>query len=275
MSFLKKLFASLKSRQAKADQPQEQVPAAPPVSTDPDEADIAQQASGEASSTCRTRHWQRVGTVEPDVLSYLISPSLTGGPDWPTTRQAYGVVRRGENILLTTEGLSDPFDGVEGMGNGFEMELFLETGDIPDQAKGVPGEVSPLMNSWAFELLRHVAGTVANAGGITHQLDQYGVLSLEIPGYSQSHAICEQVPASFVSADDSVGVLLGGPPPDFATLLTDMPLSPVRLVPVVLITAAELEFVRSGGETARDELVARLQAAGIDHVSSLQRASVL
>lgn len=85
----------------------------------------------------------------------------------------------------------------------------------------------------------------------------------------------DQLPHLFVTTDDAAGVLLGGPAPDFPTRLDDMPLSPVHLVPVVLITTAELEYVRTGGRAAREDLVARLQAAGVGHVSSVYRDSVV
>lgn len=242
-------------------------------------AETAVQERGEAIRQAGharlDRHWQAVGTLEPDVIAYLISPGLSGGPAWPSTRQAYRVVRRGESVLLASDGLSDPFEDVDGAGNGFEMELFLETADIPAQFKGRIGEVDSLKGSWAFELLEHVAGTVADAGGITAQLEQYGALSLELPGVSQSRAIGAQLPGHFVTEDDCIGVLLGGIDPGFPTRLDDMPLSAVTLVPVVLITAAELEYIRAGGGQARQELVARLQAAGHKTVIDLQRASVV
>ncbi|WP_434609687.1 hypothetical protein [Pseudomonas sp. R1-7] len=38
-----------------------------------------------------------------------------------------------------------------------------------------------------MELLEHIAKTVVDAGGITHPLDQYGSLSLELPGISHSY----------------------------------------------------------------------------------------
>ncbi|UVL59935.1 suppressor of fused domain protein [Pseudomonas sp. B21-032] len=239
------------------------------------QAEADNQAARLASEACLDRHWSSVGTVERDVLAYLISPSFAGGPHWPSTRQAYRVVRRGDSIILATEGLSDPFDDDQGQGNGFEMELFVETPDIPEHARGPLGEVDPFKRSWAFELIENIAKTVADAGGITQQLERYGALSLELPGFSESHHIASQVPKHFVTDDDSIGVLLGGPAPDFPTRLQDMPLSPVTLVPVVLITAAELEYIRAGGGAARADLVSRLQAAGVGHVSSLQRASVL
>ncbi|AKS09805.1 suppressor of fused domain protein [Pseudomonas trivialis] len=265
MNFFKKLFGSSK----KPDAPDS------PTQADLPDADAANLAARLASAECLDRHWQSVGTVEKDVLAYLISPSLTGGPYWPSTRQAYRVVRRDHSIVLATDGLSDPFDDAEGLGNGFEMELFLETADIPENARGTLGDVDPLRHSWAFELLEHVAKTVANAGGITQQLESHGVLSLELPGFSQSHLMSDQLPQMFATADDAAGVLLGGPAPDFPTRLDDMPLSPVHLVPVVLITAAELEYVRTGGRSAREDLVARLQAAGVGHVSSVYRESVV
>lgn len=48
---------------------------------------------------------------------------------------------------------------------------------------------------------------------------------------------------------------VGGTAPDFATPLGGMPLSPVTLIPVVLITAGELDYVRADGRAAREDLV--------------------
>jgi len=277
MNFLKKLLTLLKSPLTQDAQPTPQPREfrEPVTPSNLSEAEAANQAARQASEACLDLHWGFIGTVERDVLSYIISPSFSGGPYWPSTRQAYRVVRRGDTVIIATEGLSDPFDDAEGMGNGFEMELFIETADIPEHARGPLGEVDPFKRSWAFELVEHVAKTVADAGGITHQLEQHGALSLEMPGFSRSHHMSDQLPKLFVTDDDSTGVLLGAPEPDFPTRLDDMPLSPVRLVPVVLITASELEYVRDGGRGAREDLVSRLKAAGIGHMSSLRRASVV
>lgn len=266
MDFFKKLFGSKHAEPAAAPAPDE-----PPMS--PTEA--ANQAAREAGCARLDRHWQSVGEVEQDVLGYMISPSLMGGPHWPSTRQAYRVVHRAGGIVLATDGMSDPFDDVDGGGNGFELELFIESPDFPEPLRGARGDVSPFMRTWAFDVLRTVAATVADAGGIGPQLERYGVLSLELPGVSQSPCMGEEIPAHFISADDAVGVLVGGPAPDFATRLDDMPLSPVALVPVVLLTAAELDYVRSGGGQARMDLVQRLQEAGHGHVSRLGRESVV
>lgn len=230
-------------------------------------------AAFEQSFNRRYEFWRGVGALEDDVLTHLISPSFTGGPSWPTTRQAYRVVRRpGGAIVIATDGLSDPFSGVVGAGNGFEMELFVETTDIAQELHGGPGDVAPLARSWAFELVSQVAGSVAGAGGIVPQLDRYGVLSMELPGVSQSASIAAQLPKGYVTEDDALGILIGAPAPDFPTTIADMPLSPVRIVPVVLVTASELGVLRAGGAQARRELAEQLGAQPHGWRSTLGRA---
>lgn len=228
----------------------------------------------EATFDRRHQFWSTVGAVENDVLTYLISPSFTGGPAWPTTRQAFRVVRRSNSLILATDGLSDPFDDVSGGGSGYEMELFVETADIAQEFAGPTGDVSHFSKTWAFELLNHVAGSVANAGGIVHQLNRYGVLSMEIPDFGNSETL-SQLPSGFVTADNAVGILIGEPKPDFPTLIEDMPLSPVHIVPIILIKAAELEFLRAGGAEARKTLSSRLAESATRHQSSATRASLV
>ncbi len=227
------------------------------------------------SAERRNQFWASVGEVESDVLAHLISPGLMGGPAWPTTRQAYRVVRRANgSIVIATDGLSDPFDNGGGT-NGFGLELFVESSDLPADLAGAPGNVAPLARSWMLELLRNVAATVANAGGIEAQLNRYGALSTEVPGVSASHAIKHQVPASFVTDDDAIGALIGGPAPDFGTQIDDMPLSPIRIVPVVLLTAAELQEIRAGDGETRNAMVARLAATSTGHRCDIGRLSVV
>jgi len=169
MKCLKKLFGL----SAQAPPEIEQAPAsAMPMAEGYDPNAAANLVARLATGECLDRHWQTVGRVERDVLTYLISPAFSGGAQWPSTRQAYRIVCRGEAIILAIEGLCDPFDDVQGMGNGFEVELFLEIADIPEHARGKPGEVDPLKGSWAFELIEHVAATVADAGCIVRQIEQ-------------------------------------------------------------------------------------------------------
>ncbi|WP_421358891.1 suppressor of fused domain protein [Agrobacterium rosae] len=223
----------------------------------------------------RDQFWEAVGQVETDVLTHLISPSLTGGPEWPTTRQAYRVVRRKNTMIIATDGLSDPFRGISGGENGFELELFIETPDVyPDHA-GQAGDIASIGKSWAFEIIQNVAGTVAGAGGINEQLDRYTVLSVEVPGVSQSHAVQTQVPKRFITDDDCIGILIGAPKQNFGTEITDMPLSPVRIIPITVITAAELDYIRANGANERIALSEKLTESGIGNVSAFMRPDVI
>lgn len=186
MNFLKTLFKSFKRRHtalrgAPADPSASANVATEAVTQASTEGDAADEAARRATSDCLDRHWQSVGVVEQDVLGHVISPSFLGGPDWPSTRQAYRIVRRGDSVIIATDGLSDPFDSAPELGNGFEMELFLETGDLAEGTRGAVGDVSPLMRSWAFDVVRTVASTVANAGGIRHQLETTGCCHWSCP----------------------------------------------------------------------------------------------
>ena len=68
----------------------------------------------ERSAAARKDTWQELGTVEPLVLNDSANPALLGGPKWPALRQAFRVVRprTGANVILASDGLSDPFDDV-------------------------------------------------------------------------------------------------------------------------------------------------------------------
>ena len=236
---------------------------APSADTAPDAADITYAK--------RDQHWATVGAVEPDVIAFLINPQFRGEPAWPGTRQAYRVVRRAQSIIIASDGLSDPFYDAAGMGNGFEMELFIETPDIPKEMAGLDGNVAGLGGSWAFIILKHVCAQIAEAGGIKEKLERLDVLSMEFPGVSEEPALMKQLPKEFISDDDCIGILIGAPKPDFPALLSDMPLSPVLLVPIVLLTASELDVVRRDGAAGRTSVVADLSNTGIGHVSRLNR----
>ena len=67
----------------------------------------------EKSSKAREQLWEHLGSLEPLVLSHLVNPSLSGGPKWPALRQSFRLVRRDNgNVILASDGLSDPFDDV-------------------------------------------------------------------------------------------------------------------------------------------------------------------
>lgn len=218
--------------------------------------------------------WATIGRAGPDLLAAFVSPRFGGGPWWPGLRRAFRVVRREDAVILATDGLSDPFFGEPPEVNGLGIELFIETTDIPHERLGTDDDVAPLAKSWAFAVLAQVSDQIAGEGeGIAETLDRYGAVSIEIPGANEEPAL-QQLPAGFTTGDGSIGVLVGAPAPDFQPVIPDMPLSAVRIVPVVLLRADELEAIRAGGGEARRAIAGRLGAAPSGHRSSLTRPSV-
>jgi hypothetical protein len=81
----------------------------------------------EKSSRAREAVWQQLGSLEPLVLSHLVSPTLSGGPKWPALRQAFRLVRRPNgNVILASDGLSDPFDDITLGGGSQSARCSLE-----------------------------------------------------------------------------------------------------------------------------------------------------
>ena len=70
-----------------------------------------------------------------------------------------------------------------------------------------------------------------------------------------------------------VGALLNIPG-DLSTTFS-LPCGDIRFVPATLLTGAELRFLRGKGEAGRRELSEKLHAAGIGHLSLLNRPSLV
>jgi hypothetical protein len=229
----------------------------------------------ELSVEARDKFWKAIGSVDPYVMANMISPNLTGGAKWPTTRQAYLIIRRGPAVILATDGMSDPFEDPDNKANGFGMELFIETNDLKLADQPTDPDYERVRKSWAFELLTETGKLIADSGGLLPMLDKFGVISTEFPGVSQSHSIKDQVPARFITGEDTIGILIGQPAPDFGTDMAGTPLSKVRAVPIVLLTAEELNYIRKGGEAARKEIAEKLAALPHGFRSDLNRPSVV
>ncbi len=217
------------------------------------------EATHQAIKTC----WDRIGPSDRDVLTYLVNPMFTGKPAWPNTRQAYRVVRPAGSLIIASDGLADPFVGTDQEDtSGFGMEVFIETPDL------VGAGFQALRDSWAFPVIENFAMNVASWGGIAPQLRKYGVMSTEFPSEGM-------LPPEWLNAEGAAGFLVNMPVPGRCLEIADAPFGPVLLVPLTLLRPAELAFLAAGGPEARQEVVARLTAAGTGHRSSLGRASTV
>lgn len=218
------------------------------------------------------QHWNSIGKMEDDVLSLIVSPNFDGsGPSWPTSRQAYAVIRRKNSILVASNGLSWPED-YNAQSSGFGFEVFFETSSIDPHYIGDEGDVAQLKKSFAFAVILNIAEMSAENPSLLEMIEKYGAISTELPGVSHN-STANQIPTRFITDDDSLGVLIGAPEPDFNTTIP-MPCGPVRLVPVTLLTANELDYIRVEGGKGRTAILEGLAGLPYEQRISLDRPDV-
>lgn len=210
----------------------------------------------------RTALWSSIGDVDNDVISSIISPEFNGGPAWPTTRQAYRIVRTDKSLILASDGLSDLFVDTTLPDAGFECEVYVESEDLAGAA------YDDLVRSWQLDLVMNLAQNVAYFGGINDNLDRLGVISFELPAPAN-------MPERWVTQRGSVGALLNLTTPDrpeFCDLADD---TRIRIISLTILLPDETEYVIEGRAKARADLAARLLASPYRLVSSSERPSML
>ena len=209
----------------------------------------------------------QVGEVSSDVLAPILGPIFTGAPIWPS-RPAWRKIRRGDNLILVSDGLSDPWpadDENEAVGKdaadaGFGVEVFMET---PEMDPDTP--ISELSGTWLFSAVSEVCNVVAGHGGIRELIASKEVLSIEIDG--------DLFPDSMRDEDGRVGVLLGVSAEGIAKTV-ELPIGDALLLAITLITPDELAYIGGAGDAARRSLRDLLVEQGIGHLSLLTRDSL-
>jgi len=204
--------------------------------------------------------WQKVGKVEPEVITHLVNPALMGAPRWPDMRQAYTVIREPNgNSIIATDGISDPFSDShphKNNKNGYEIEIYLETQE----------NLQLPQHSWQFTLLYQTAQNVVNNGGTKELLDEIDYISLDLSAIP--------VPKEYLNQEGKAGVILGIP----SKLIPDtiqLPLSEVSLVSITLLTPNELEFIMQHGEEGRNKIAQLIIEKYDGPVTSTTRTSVI
>jgi len=210
----------------------------------------------------RLQLWSTIGTVDDDVIAYLVSPEFQGAPAWPTTRQAFRVVRPAGSLIIASDGLSDLFVDSNMPGPGFECEVYLESPDIADAG------FEAIRDSWQFSLIESFARNVANWGGIDDQLERLGVISLELPAP-------DNMPERWITPSGNVGALVNIEVPDRPAVCQLDEGVTIRLVALTILLPDETEYVIAGRAVARTELVRKLVSSGTGLTSPANRRSVL
>ncbi len=209
-------------------------------------------------------YWRKVGDVEDNILTYIISPTAGTEYAWPSGYEAFNVIRTDTSLIIATNGLGAPFyTNPDADQNGYGMELFIEVEGLQDLS------LDEVMASDAFPVLAEAARQAAAYGGFVPQLSAHGPLSIELPVSRQDF------PKTWLTERGSAGALLGLPAPGRPTEVADMPLSPVRMVPVTLLAPDELWMIAYNPPSVRDAVIEALASAGVEHRSDFSRSSVL
>jgi hypothetical protein len=210
----------------------------------------------------RTKVWESLGSVDDDVITYIISPEFDGAPAWPTTRQAFRVVRPEGSLIIASDGLSDLFVDSTMPGPGFECEVYLESPDLAD------ADFETVRASWQFSLIESFARNVANWGGIDDQLERLGVISLELPAPPT-------MPERWVTPSGNVGALVNIEVPGRPAVCQLEEGLTIRVVALTILLPDETAHVIAGRAAARAELAGLLVSSGTGLMSPSNRRSVL
>ncbi len=243
----------------------------PPVKTrssrkrfrDVDEiTDIAAEEAfdGALTESIRARwvFWQELGDLAPELIAPQVNSIYKNIPAWPSDRLAFLTIEREGSTVLATDGLSDPFHDNHQGNQGFGLEFFMDIAERP---------MSEQSRNIAVETLMTVAYNTVARGGMEDLLDEFGVISMEIPE--------SDLPATHLTADGSACILMGAPKADFDTLYIDGPMGDIALISLTLLTGRETNLIRKFGASARADIAQNLLEAGIGHRTIVGRPSII
>jgi hypothetical protein len=210
------------------------------------------------TNEARDKLFSSLGKVDSDVIGHIINPAFMGGPQWPSLRQAFSVIRSGKSIKIASNGLSDPFDDMAEPNNGFRLEVIAET-------KEKLG--SDISSTWLFKLVYAISQQAAHSGQIAEFVATHGVVTMEL--YAEDCGLEE-----LQNKDGMVGVILGVESPDMPKSIK-FPAEEIVLVSVQILTPDELDYVSEKRAEGRNHIHELLQKKGIYHRIKLNRKSVL
>jgi hypothetical protein len=216
------------------------------------------------SARIRENQWKSIGKLRGDVITHLINPAFMGGPEWPSTRQAFVIVDTPSGTILSSDGLSDPYNDFDDNPdnqayNGVGCEFYMECNENL-------GSFDEIKSSWQFTVVYQAAQLAAGNPNIATIIEEHKYVSTEL-----YHCT---VPESFQNEHERVGVLLGLSSQQVPAEL-ELSLEKIRLVNVTLLTKEELEYINENGGEARIEIAKRLEELPTSGKSFLERKSVV
>ncbi|AEA43798.1 suppressor of fused domain protein [Fluviicola taffensis] len=216
------------------------------------------------SAQIREKNWKSIGNLHTDVITHLINPAFMGGPEWPSTRQAFVVIDTPSGTILSSDGLSDPYNDFDENPdnqayNGIGCEFYIECSENL-------GSFDDIKSSWQFTVVYQAAQLAAGNPNIASIIQEHKYVSTEL-----YHCT---VPESFQNEHERVGVLLGLSSKQVPAEL-ELSLEKICLVNVMLLTKEELAYITENGSEARLEVAKKLEELPASGKSFLERKSVV
>jgi hypothetical protein len=237
-----------------------------PQVAQPDDAVVGKAAGAQmlaAACAARDAFYATLGAMDADVLAPLVNPVFTGGPRWPSLRQAWRVIRRADSIIIASDGLSDPFED--------DDDVFVPRGHLLEVCIEAPlaaFDGDPVQQSWLFDVIYQVSQNVADHGSIDLLVQRHGSVSMVLD--------VQDAPQGLEDENEQVGALLAPGtatiPPSLAT-----PYGEVMLLTVTVLLPAEMECIGAAADKAqaRRDLAAALAASPTGHLSVAVRPAVI
>ena len=209
-----------------------------------------------AIADARLAFFRTLGEPDEQVWSPTAVPNTPNGPRWPR-RPAWRRIKVGSQTIISSSGLTDPFDADE-PNIGFAVEVAIATNDeIPEQ----------LHPSWLLDLAVAVSNQAAVDGRFYLRAGKFGAFLFGAPG---APAMYEQ----WIDPTGTLGFLVGVPIPDVSGNMK-LPLANAMFLVAKLLTPAEYEFIAERGPQGAREVVERFGKDQTYHLSSLHRKSVV
>jgi hypothetical protein len=210
-----------------------------------------------AIAEARLAFFRTVGKPDEQAWYPTAVPNTPGGPRWPR-QPAWRRIRAGNQTIVSSSGLTDPFDEAEKPNIGYAVEVAMATQDeIPEQ----------LHPTWLLDLAVAVSNQAAIDGRFYLRAVKFGTFLFGAPGAPASYG-------HWLDRTGTLGFLVGVPIPDVSGTMK-LPVANAMFLMAKLLTPAEYEFIAERGLQAAREVVERFGEDQTYHLSSLHRKSVV
>lgn len=228
----------------------------------------------------RKAAWETCGKLCPMTFAFVINPQdIDKDIAYPSRQMSHMMVHTKIGTLLTTDGLSNPFDERwkdPPHQNGFKVELYYMTDEVLSEYNGESYMDNSMLKNPCFQMLGQVEEIIVkHIMSIYHILERDGTAHLMIDDRFVPKEYWDKFSITRTEEDGRKtckACVLLGLEHDAVTSEFDGPLSKIRFVNVKLLTNDEFFFMM---ENSEKELAEKFQEHENRLVSSFDRKSII